>query len=601
MQENGCGADGQQPIASGLHRRRFLQGTTGVGILAATGIGSGTSVASRETATPAKRWQREFPSPGPHHITAGDECVFASQSKTGSSDGEFVIALEVDTGDEAWRYDLGDQPIGSLTVANDTVFVRTDFSSHEENERGILLALDVSTGDEVWRLDPAATDGPISRMKVIDDVVCAETPPYSTQNLYAFDAETGEERWSMDEANYSFNDFSYHYDSRSQSTGGKVFVTKIGENYDTNEDDSLLAIDAATGEQVWESPHEFHFLYLFHDGTIYFGREGTLHALNATTGEEEWTVSQGYSVVPLTVADGTLFLQSTFLEETETDGEVERGRVHAVDLQTGNEQWQYGRIRPGLVTVSDGTVLLMEYDTVYGINESTGEEEWSTTRDGYIFTTLHSGQQNRTVNAPVVDDTLFVSSYKQSKSGFIVDAVDIQTGKTEQFVATDSPTTELTARNGTLFNGTETHLYALDVDSGSSENGGESGSGNSDSKSGDESSDSGTDGESGDSGSNTGDESSGSGDSGESGDSKSGAEENATDGGDAGSDTNSSGAADDGASDSSPNSGDDSDDSLRESSSDADDETPGMGIPAAVTSLGGIGYVLRRRLESDDS
>ncbi|WP_254521891.1 PQQ-binding-like beta-propeller repeat protein [Natrinema caseinilyticum] len=581
---------GDRPVVRGVDRRRFLQGTTGVGLLAAASIGRVTSVASRGTPTADPRWQREFPSADPSQFTVGDEFVFASRSKEGESTGTSVIALDIDTGDEAWRFDLGAQSIEPVAVANDTLLVATEID-YFGDQPGILLALDVTTGDEIWRADTDTVEDTFHRIVAADGIVYAKT---LTADLYAFDVDTGEKRWHSD-AEYRWDtdtedSTSLFLDFHFQIAGGNVLL----EKWDADGKNPLLALDATTDEEVWEfTTDEDGDGSLVRNGAVYVGGGDTLSVLNAKTGEVEWTFTANERwTTPLSIADGTLFLQSNRTVVPDSGSVEYPTTLYAVDIQTGEERWQNDEFHLNDTIVSDGSLLGRRDDSLYSINVSSGAEEWHTTGGNE----WNFGDVDITTG-PLVDDTLFFLDEEVSKSGSAVYALDISSGTSEVFFSTDSPSTDIATRNGSLFVGTETHLYALDVDGGSKEDAGDSESGDSDSNSGDKSSESGDDGD-------WGNESPESGSDGESGDSSSGTGDNETSGGDAASDNSSSGTGDGGSADSSADGGSGSADPAGDDSRANGDETPGMGIPAAVTSLGGIGYALKRRvqhLESDDS
>jgi polyvinyl alcohol dehydrogenase (cytochrome) len=70
-------------------------------------------------------------------------------------------------------------------------------------------------------------------------------------------------------------------------------------------------------------------------GIVYLaGKDGTVYALDASTGHKKWSQQAGYSVVdfglgPIAVADGFVY------------GCTEAGEVYALDGASGNKQWSH--------------------------------------------------------------------------------------------------------------------------------------------------------------------------------------------------------------------------------------------------------------------
>jgi outer membrane protein assembly factor BamB len=73
-----------------------------------------------------------------------------------------------------------------------------------------------------------------------------------------------------------------------QATGPTVYVQ--------SRDGTLYAVDAATGEEEWaftQPTGDVHSSPTVVDGTVYVGsNDGTLYAVDAATGQEEWAFTQ---------------------------------------------------------------------------------------------------------------------------------------------------------------------------------------------------------------------------------------------------------------------------------------------------------------------
>jgi outer membrane protein assembly factor BamB len=107
--------------------------------------------------------------------------------------------------------------------------------------------------------------------------------------------------------------------------------------------------------------------------TVYVGGgDGTLYALDAATGDTQWTFTRpaaGVGSSP-TVVDGTVYVGSGF----------EDGALHAVDATTGDRQWvvDTGGGVSSSPTVVDGTVYVGSLDgTLYAVDAATGRRAWT--------------------------------------------------------------------------------------------------------------------------------------------------------------------------------------------------------------------------------
>ena len=196
------------------------------------------------------------------------------------------------------------------------------------------------------------------------------------------------------------------------------------------------------------------------DGTVYIGGPGALYALDAATGDEEWTFTDPSHVVRSspTVSDGTVYVGGP--DET----------LYAVDAETGEREWVFtepSRIVRSSPTVFDGTVYVGA-DGLYAVDGQTGEREW---RFDESF--------GWTPSSPTVfDETvyiLFTPSTDPEHHEFGLFAVDAATGEREwaftghagiRSTHTSSPT----VADGTVYVGApDETLYAVDAATGERE------------------------------------------------------------------------------------------------------------------------------------
>lgn len=256
-------------------------------------------------------------------------------------------------------------------------------------------------GSDYWSFE---TGGPVySSPTVVDGTLYVGS---HDRNLYALNAETGEERWRFrtgpnPNVKSAFGMKGYGIRSSPQVVGGTVYV---GSN-----DYNVYAVDAETGEEQWrlETDSYVYSSPTVVDDIVYVGsRGGGMYALDAATGESVWEAEVGTSGTAPLVVDGKVFMGSYTLDKT----------VSCFDAATGEALWRRGE---GLETCSSptyhrGLVLngsLDEY--VYALDPDTGETVWKTNIDG--------PQNNASFTAK--DGTLYASRYR----GGLV-ALDVETG-----------------------------------------------------------------------------------------------------------------------------------------------------------------------------
>ncbi|MEU5599483.1 PQQ-binding-like beta-propeller repeat protein [Streptomyces sp. NPDC020298] len=273
------------------------------------------------------------------------------------SDHGLVYALNAATGTEQWTYTTRDDRFSSPTVVGGTVYIGSD-------ERKVY-ALDAATGTEQWiqtirgsvRSSPAVADGTVFISS-------------SDGRVYALDAITGTERWT------------HRADAYETSSP----AVADGTVYLSSGDGLFYALDASTGSERWTHPADSsgYSSPTVIDGTVYIGGglgNCLLYALDAATGTKRWTIAgHNDSSTPEDDNDDLVYFDdlpsSPMVAEgivyiTSNDGET----LHALDATTGAEQWTHAS-RDGVLNtpaVADGTIYITSTrGKVYSLNAATG-------------------------------------------------------------------------------------------------------------------------------------------------------------------------------------------------------------------------------------
>ena len=254
-----------------------------------------------------------------------------------------VVALTTD-GEVVWRQQVGEEiEFTSMpAVADGYVFVggRTDDTSDctiSDGGMALLLALDVETGEVAYRRTVAGHY--CKAPTVADGRVYVVVPKQSQEDgtLVAYDVPTGDELWRYDTGPSG----SSGYRAPSVAAAdGRVYLAA----------DELEALDAATGEQVWITEATERLKGAERnapavvDGTVYVGtggHGGEFYAVSAADGSVEWTYeadSEVFSAAAVTQ-------DTVYVSLTATDNPPEG--VLALDATDGTKRWLNTEVASG--------------------------------------------------------------------------------------------------------------------------------------------------------------------------------------------------------------------------------------------------------------
>jgi outer membrane protein assembly factor BamB len=340
-------------------------------------------------------------------------------------------------GTARWTYPTGG-PISSLAAGDGVVFTAgSDATAH---------AIDVRTGQARWRYTlrgaasrhtPVVTDG----TAYVDDdrltvyaldtagtlrweadgrliaagngiVLTSTTDDAARDQVTGLDAATGEERWNSPVDGALSTGFAL--DNPGAAEGGRAHVGLKG---------ALRTLDVATGDTLWEQPLPDLTTVTVAGQTVYCTggsatEHSTLVAFDAATGRERWrrTVEDRYGEIA--VHDGTVYV----------DGGHGVG-LSALDAETGEPRWELGRGTPytramfgTTPVVAGGTCYIggvrigglaaTPSFTLFAHATDTGEERWALDLD------LDTGY---TASIALVDDTVVLGSERfDATAGTIV-------------------------------------------------------------------------------------------------------------------------------------------------------------------------------------
>jgi outer membrane protein assembly factor BamB len=348
---------------------------------------------------------------GPTGVAVGWGKVFGT--KIGASErGKLIVAYDSDSGEELWATDItinGGEVNIQPSVYDGLVFAATSLGV-APGVRGTLWALDQETGDVVWSFDTIESEDLWGNPDVNSGGGAWYPPAVDTEHDVVYFGISNP--WPMPGA-----------------PGFPNASSRPGDNKWTN---STLALDTSSGELLWgfqAFPQDLfdrdHVLASLTevDGrriVISTGKGGVVFGLDATTGDELWSVSvgehlnddvtefdgplrvmpgaQGGVLTPIAVAGEVVYVTAvnapTTYEAPEassfglnTELRTRPGNVVAIDASDGEILWDVeidGDPLGGATVVNDLVFTATLGGRIVALDRETGEEVWDMQADGGI-------------------------------------------------------------------------------------------------------------------------------------------------------------------------------------------------------------------------
>jgi outer membrane protein assembly factor BamB len=273
-----------------------------------------------------------------------------------SEEQEIAFCLDAATGAEIWRFEnIGDPIDDGMHVQDGKAYLASDS----------IWCLDAITGDRIWAFATGGVAGFNGPPTVYEDRVIVFDWMYFI--VYALDLETGNEIWSTDTLTFCAStptawnglvfvpSVSGHLRAFSTETGETAWVTDgfgtfwdssptivAGEIYIGSWNGSLYRIDALDGTVIdtfnWPPWEIIESTPAVHDDLVYFGLDDYFLCVDRFTGVSQWEFAIGNDYLHASpgVADGLVFWGDH--DDTPKDSIV---LIHAVDIETGTEVWNY--------------------------------------------------------------------------------------------------------------------------------------------------------------------------------------------------------------------------------------------------------------------
>jgi outer membrane protein assembly factor BamB len=177
-------------------------------------------------------------------VSAASNLLFTQEQR---GDKEAVVCLSAETGERIWIYEYasrfeesvaGAGPRGTPTIANEGLF--------SLGANGILSCLVANAGTKIWERDlqvdadrKPPTWGFSSSPLVVDGIVIVHAGGSGDKGLLAYDAKTGEPRWSTASGDHSYSSPQI---ASFDGVSGVLMETNSG----------LQFINAKDGSTIWQ-------------------------------------------------------------------------------------------------------------------------------------------------------------------------------------------------------------------------------------------------------------------------------------------------------------------------------------------------------------
>ncbi|WP_185715451.1 outer membrane protein assembly factor BamB family protein [Halocatena pleomorpha] len=296
--------------------------------------------------------------------------------------GDKLAAFDAADGTTQWEF-VADVPDGlhggavsdvkSPTVMNGVVFapVRMSIFDDDDPRHAAMVAVDADSGEKVWRIDAPVGAG-FSDVTAVDGTIYTTGPDLDgswDRFVYALNPSDGSVRWRQQST------VPHNSDGRPGHTpvvADGIVVVK--------EQTGVRALDATSGDVVWEALPDVEdpSVAMVSDGTLFLNNTAgpSIIALDAATGEQQWKQSYKYSRLSIGTTDAKrLYIQI----DSDTDD------IIALDRTNGNKRWRTSLPQPSKDNTSGKYVLRrgmarvgeLLYVGSVGLNPTDGSIVWT--------------------------------------------------------------------------------------------------------------------------------------------------------------------------------------------------------------------------------
>jgi outer membrane protein assembly factor BamB len=285
-----------------------------------------------------------------------------------------LYAVDIQTGQERWKVEKQAFHETDIVIADGVLYFGLTIAGPGT---GYLYAMDAKTRQVRWTVDFA--DAALSTPTVAGGVVYFGTQSIfddKVGHIYAVDAKTGSGLWDFEA---SWNMVTYVEATKM------LYYSTTNKEGDYVYNDYLHAVNASTGLQEWtvRLPVRISDNAAFHDGLLYSPGWGGLYAIDSRTGQVRGSYETDHVSAEFSMVVGSVALagDSIYLELCKPGGPEATGPCYlsAIDRQTKQEKWRFdvpSSLPSPPIVEKDTVYFASSSGTVFSLDAVTGTEKW---------------------------------------------------------------------------------------------------------------------------------------------------------------------------------------------------------------------------------
>jgi len=305
-----------------------------------------------------------------------------------------------------WTFATGGRIVSSPVSVGGMIYFGSD--------DGYVYAVDAASGRQVWR---RATKGPVSATPAVDHGVVYIGS--FDGKFYAFDAKTGAPKWkfsTVGERQFEAKGLNgWQPNSQTIPDPFDIYLSSpvvvSGTVYFGSGDGNLYALDANSGEQRWKfaAGDVVHASPAYADGVVYVGSwDSYFYAIDAASGKEKWRFHGGED--PL-IHNQVGFQSSPSLANGVVYTGCRDSNLYAIDAATGKEKWHFNNNGSWVIAspaVTHGKVFFTTSDSAlyHVLDATTGKPVLQQEGKAFMFSSpaiagdvVYTGVTNGTLEA----------------------------------------------------------------------------------------------------------------------------------------------------------------------------------------------------------
>ncbi|HSC13148.1 MAG TPA: PQQ-binding-like beta-propeller repeat protein [Rhodanobacteraceae bacterium] len=305
-----------------------------------------------------------------------------------------------------WTFATGGRIVSSPVSVGGMIYFGSD--------DGYVYAVDAASGRQVWR---RGTKGPVSATPAVDHGVLYIGS--FDGKFYAFDAKTGAPKWkfsTVGERQFEAKGLNgWQPNSQTIPDPFDIYLSSpvvvSGTVYFGSGDGNLYALDANSGEQRWKfaAGDVVHASPGYADGVVYVGSwDSYFYAIDAASGKEKWRFHGGED--PL-IHNQVGFQSSPSVANGVVYTGCRDSNLYAIDAATGKEKWHFNNNGSWVIAspaVTHGKVFFTTSDSAlyHVLDATTGKPVLQQEGKAFMFSSpaiagdvVYTGVTNGTLEA----------------------------------------------------------------------------------------------------------------------------------------------------------------------------------------------------------